>query len=136
MEKNGQVFDLVPNSVSKSDTAEVLSTFTSFITELARNGTELARIKAMENVMITNITRKYDLYHEVLMATFYERSKIIKKYFDVIDKGIRTNDNSLILGGLNSLTEVVKTSPFANILANGKEFDRIMDSRDKSLPPL
>jgi hypothetical protein len=95
-----------------------------------QNNTEIRRISAMENVMIENIRLKYDMYQRVFAAVFAERKSAIGKHFEVIDKGMRENNMQLILGGLKCLSDIVATSPFANLEQFSAAFD------NNALPPI
>jgi len=106
------------------------SELVDFGKEIKRQNVEIKRIEAMERVMLTKITAHYDLCHKFLAATFAERGITIEKHFEVIDKGIRDNDRQMILGGLHSLANFVKDSPFAN-------FDKFSIAFDAgTLPPI
>jgi hypothetical protein len=94
------------------------------------NKTEITRITAMENVMIENIRLKYDMYQRVFGAVFAERKSAINKHFEVIDKGMRENNVQLIIGGLKCLSDIVATSPFANL----EQFSAAFDAN--ALPPI
>ncbi|MFY1832167.1 hypothetical protein ACN47A_40075 [Myxococcus fulvus] len=81
---------------------------------------ELAKVNAVREVALTEITRKYDLLHKVFERVFEERRDAINKHFEIIDKGIKSNDRELILGGLKGLGDVVASSPFANAAELGR----------------
>ena len=81
-----------------------------------------------ENLKLKNelasIVSDFKIKQGYLQAIFNERSKIIDKHFEVIDKGIRENNEELILSGLRGASEFVSTNPldnfdnFKNILLN------------------
>lgn len=91
---------------------------------------DIRKIDAMENVMITEITQKYDLYRNVFGAIFTQRGKAIDKYFEVIDKGMSENNTQLIIEGLRYLSETVKSSPFADFKSFKESFNQ------GALPPI
>jgi hypothetical protein len=91
---------------------------------------DIRKIDAMENVMITEITQKYDLYRNVFGAIFAQRGKAIDKYFEVIDKGMNENNNQLIIEGLRYLSDTVKSSPFADFKSFKENF------KGGTLPPI
>lgn len=53
----------------------------------------------------------------------------INKSFEVIDQGLKTNDRNLISSGLHSLSQVVSSSPFADVqqLSKALEGNNIID---------
>ncbi|GMO34239.1 MAG: hypothetical protein Ta2B_14750 [Termitinemataceae bacterium] len=127
---NEEAIEYVPANVSREDAISVFSKLADFAIESQRNKTERRRIDAMERMMIEQITTDYKKFHATLTATFAERSKVIEKQFEVIDKGMRENNDILILGGLKCLSDVVKNSPFANFATFREAFDQ------GTLPPI
>jgi hypothetical protein len=135
MEAEQIKWEIVPSDVSKTDAIDAFTNLLNFGIEVSRAKTERVRIKAMEKIMLTEINRRYDFYEKLLIGTFSERNKIIEKHFDVIDKGMKDNDSSLILMGLTQLSDIVKTSPFANLLANENRLKEMLDP-NMQLPAL
>lgn len=68
-----------------------------------------------ENLMLKNelatIISNFKLKQGFLQMVFSERSKIIDKHFEVIDKGMRENNDELILAGLRGASEFVMKNP-------------------------
>ena len=68
------------------------------------------------------IVSEFEIKRGYLQAVFAERSKIIDKHFEVINKGLRENNDDLVLQGLRGASEFVSTNPlhdfdtFKNIL--------------------
>ena len=125
-----ELVSLIPKGMTGEQATEIFSGLVGLAKDASRHEEEIRKIDAMENAMITEITRKYDLYHKLLAHTFAERAAVIKKHFEAIDKGIKDNDRDLILGGLQSLASFVKESPFANIEQFSVAF------RSGTLPPI
>jgi hypothetical protein len=88
---------------------------------------DLARIEAMKDVVLTEITKRYELYHGVFDKIFDERKQAIDCHFDVIDRGIASNDRALIIQGLQGLSTIVSSSPFANL----QELSKLLESGRK-----
>jgi hypothetical protein len=68
-----------------------------------------------------------------LLWTFWRAVRLygaLRPHKEVIDKGIRENDHSLILAGLGSLADIVKDSPFGNLQRFSAQFDA------NALPPI
>ncbi|EKT4550796.1 hypothetical protein JE952_002453, partial [Flavobacterium psychrophilum] len=58
----------------------------------------------LKNELVT-IVSDFKIKQGYLHAIFDERSRIIDKHFEVIDKGIRENNDELILKGLRGASE-------------------------------
>lgn len=110
-----QVLTKIPDNMPVPDVTKVFTLFLEYKKENEMTKREIARYDAMKEVMITEITRKYDFYEKLFMTVFSERKSTIGKYFEIIDKGIKENNNELVLAGLSNLSNVVASSPFANI---------------------
>lgn len=67
----------------------------------------------LKNELIT-IVSDFKIKQGYLHAIFDERSRIIDKHFEVIDKGIRENNDDLILEGLRGASKFVSTNPLDN----------------------
>lgn len=108
---NSKVLDKVP-------APDILAFFNNIIEayrEEQITKREIAKIDATKEVLLTEIKDRYTLYHKVFDAIFDERKDVINKYFDIIDKGVASNNNDVILQGLAGLSKIVTTSPFTDI---------------------
>ena len=110
-----EVINKIPNNIPVPDVTKAFDLLMEYKKENEQTKREIARYDAMKEVMITEITRKYGFYEKLFKAVFSERKTAIDKYFSVIDKGIQENNNELVLAGLSNLSNVVASSPFANI---------------------
>ena len=63
---------------------------------------------------LVKIVSDYKIKQGYLQAVFAERSKIIDKHFEIIDKGLKENNDDLILQGLRGASEFVSTNPLNN----------------------
>lgn len=63
---------------------------------------------------LATIVSDFKIKQGYLQAVFAERTKIIDKHFEVINKGIRENNDNLILQGLRGASEFVSTNPLDN----------------------
>jgi hypothetical protein len=99
-------------------------------TEFLQSARDIRKIDVMEKTIITEITKKYDTYRNVFGTLFAQRDRAIDKYFEVIDKGMRENDNQLIIAGLQKLSDTVKASPFADFKSFKESFN------NGTLPPI
>lgn len=107
------------NSVSRYiPTAELVATFNNLLDVYKQDNIikkDMAGIEAKKELLIKDMTSKYELYHKVFDKIFDERGLAIEKSFDIIDKGLEDNDKEMISMGLKSLSTVVASSPFGNL---------------------
>lgn len=87
---------------------------------------EIVKLNTQRDLLMNEITRKYDLYEKVFEHIFDERQAAVQKSFEIIDKGMAENDRELIGAGLHSLSKIVSNSPFADLhkLSGALENDR------------
>jgi len=76
---------------------------------------EEKKYESMKEVMIEEITGKYQFYENLFSKIFAERQKALKKDFQIIDEGMKTNDHELITAGLTGLSQLVSSSPIADL---------------------
>ena len=76
---------------------------------------EIKRYDSMKEVMIREITGKYNFYEFLFSKIFAERHETIKKDFEIIDEGIKLNDKDLIATGVAGLSQIVASSPIADL---------------------
>jgi hypothetical protein len=108
----------LPKGVNMPEATNFLSSIADIYrhkADIKKTEFEIEKLKVKEKLIISEMEKKYDLYHKVFNTIFNERSTSINKSFDIIDKGLKENDKDLISMGLNSLSTVVASSPFGNI---------------------
>ncbi len=135
------------NIITKENFDNVKSSFAQ-LNELAEKNNENVRLKNQITQNVTGLLNKAgDVYIEskridndnlrlknelaviisdfklkqgYLQAIFSERSKIIDKHFEAIEKGLRENNDELVLKGLRSVSDFVSTNPLEdfNIFRN------------------
>ncbi|GHU07201.1 hypothetical protein FACS1894151_01180 [Spirochaetia bacterium] len=110
-----KVFSKIPNNIPVPDVTKTFDMLMEFKRENEATKRDIARLDVMKEVMITEITKKYDFYEKLFEKVFDERKIAIQKFFEIIDNGIKQNDKDLVLSGLSNLSNVVASSPFANI---------------------
>jgi hypothetical protein len=76
---------------------------------------EIKKYESMKDVMIQEITGKYKFYEFLFNKIFAERGEAIKKDFEIIDKGIKENNRDLVSTGVSGLSQLVASSPFADM---------------------
>jgi hypothetical protein len=113
--KNVEVLDKVSDIMPKADVLDFMGKLSDAYRENAITVREIARINAARDVLMTEITQKYNLYHKIFDRLFDQRQEVINKYFYYIERGIADNNRELITGGMQGLSQVVSSSPFANI---------------------
>ena len=76
---------------------------------------EIKKYDSMKDVMIQEITGKYTFYEFLFSKIFDERREAIHKDFQIIDEGIKKNNRDLITTGVDGLSQVVASSPIADM---------------------
>ena len=76
---------------------------------------EIKKYESMKEVMIQEITGKYNFYEFLFSKIFEEREEVIKKDFQIIDEGMRRNNRDMIAAGVAGLSQVVASSPFTDM---------------------
>lgn len=122
-------FKAVTEYIPAANVVSVLTELTGAYKEHLSVKRDIAAINAKRDVLIKEMSLKYDLYYKVFSQIFAERSRAIDKAFSIIDKGLKENDRDLISMGLNSLSTVVASSPFGNLkdLAGLLESDKTVE---------
>lgn len=86
-------------------------------------------VEAWSKVKITETVAKYKACEEFLNHTFGERDKALSKYYDILDKGVASGDNQLILSALQGISGIVTSSP----LSDFKEFALLWEDTSQTL---
>ena len=76
---------------------------------------EIKKYDSMKEVMIQEITGKYNFYESFFSKIFAERRETIRKDFEIIDEGMKRNDRNLIATGVAGLSQIVASSPFNDL---------------------
>jgi hypothetical protein len=113
MEKPAALLSLLPDTIPKDDAVHALELLAEYKRETELTRRDKAKAQALKEIALEEITRKYDFYERLFAAIFAERSTVAKKFFSIIDKGIKEKDNDLVLAGLSNLSKMVSTSPLA-----------------------
>jgi len=120
MEKLPDLFAMLPESISPNEAERALRILADYKKESELTRRDKAKAQALKEMALAEITRKYDFYEKLFAAIFAERTAITKKFFSVIDKGIKEKNNDLVLSGLSHLSKMVSTSPLTNLKALNK----------------
>jgi len=76
---------------------------------------EINKYDSIKEVMIQEITGKYTFYEFLFSKIFDERREAIQKDFQIIDEGIKENNHDLIATGVSGLSQLVASSPIADL---------------------
>jgi len=123
----GDVVDAVGSIGKYMPAADVLSFLNNLVVafrEEQQTQRGLAEIGARRDLLIAEVTRRYDLYQSVFNQVFAGRRDAVDRYFELVERGITTNNKELIVNGLQGVSGIVSTSPFANI----QELAKMMES--------
>lgn len=107
-----------------ADVLSFLNNLVAAFREEQQNQRDLAEIGARRDLLIAEVTRRYDLYQSVFNQVFAERRDAVDRYFEIVERGITTNNKELIINGLQGVSGIVASSPFANI----QELAKMMES--------
>ena len=108
---------------------QIICEITNVFRESLKTAEEIAEINAKKEVLIEDIKQRYATYNNAFAYIFSEREKVIAKHFEVIDKGIKENNDALIISGLNELSKFAMSSPFMQLgdfkkqLESGEPFE-------------
>lgn len=120
-----RIDDLIPIPKVESFCSNLLEAYK----ENKKSKVELEKIKVKREIVLKEMEMKYDLYNKVFHELFYERRIAIDKSFEIIDRGVANNDKELISMGLSSLSKIVSSSPFTDLisLSNSLENNQIIE---------
>ena len=106
-----------PIPVDPLQVAGAISDILEAYKENQRTKVEIAAIDAKKEVLIEDIKQRYAFYKFVFDNVFSERRKHMEKCFEIIDKGIKENNENYVSMGLENLSKVVSSSPIADAMA-------------------
>jgi len=86
---------------------------------------KIKKYDSIKEVMIQEITGKYEFYHYFFNKVFSERGEAIRKDFEIIDKGMKENNRDLLSAGISGLSQVVASSPIADIEKLRKMIEKV-----------
>ena len=120
----GNVVNAVGKYLPAADAFSFLSSLVEAFREGQQTRREVAEIGARRDVLIAEITRHYDLYQGLFEKIFAERKDAVDRYFEIVERGIKTDNKDLIVSGLQGVSAIVSSSPFANV----QELAKLMES--------
>jgi len=85
--------------------------------------TKRKAIEAQKEVELKKLKKQRKVLEQYLEETFSERKMVITKMFDVLDKGIDSNNLELIQQSLASIVAIAKESPLKGIQNLIQDFD-------------
>lgn len=93
----------------------VLDSIFEYLKTRDEQQTRRQAIDAQREVAIERIRAQKDILMEAMRLVFAERAKILEKSFEALDKGLAEGRDSVVHDSLNTIAEVVKSSPFKSI---------------------
>ena len=106
-----------PIPIEPLQAAGTISDILEAYKENQRTKVEISAIDAKKEVLIEDIKQRYAFYKFVFDNVFSERRKHMEKCFEIIDKGIKENNENYVSMGLENLSKVVSSSPIAEAMA-------------------
>jgi len=102
---------VLASKISPDDLVQVMMA----LRDLAESAVAVSKVNAARDVALEAIRQKHDLYRQAFDQLFAERREIIQKHFKVLDRGLATNDQAVVLGALQGLGQIVAKSPFMDL---------------------
>jgi len=115
--------DAAAEHIPAADVAKVLDTFAQARVELAQTERDIVRIEATRDLLITEMQMRYGLIHKALGAVFAERREALDRHFEIIERGMESEDRQLVVAGLNGVANIVSSSPFSDLDKLGRLLD-------------
>ena len=120
----GEVVNVATKYLPSADVLSFFNNLVEAFREERQTQRELAEIDARRQVLITEISQRYGLYQDIFDKIFAERKGAVDKQFELVERGIQTNNKELIVHGLQGISSIVSSSPFANV----QELAKLMES--------
>lgn len=108
--------------------ADVVQNVASLYSSCLQMHERTKQIEAVTQVKLAQTIAKFKTCQDVITKTFAERDKGLQKFYDTLDKGVESGDRELILAAMSNISNVITTSPLADIQALCKRFDDPDDS--------
>jgi hydroxylamine reductase (hybrid-cluster protein) len=96
---------------------DTINQVTALVSECNAAKASAAQFRAMEAATLAKIVaiqEKHRTARDILEKIFLERGIALHKYFEVLDKGLETDNIQLVVSGLNSVTHLIATNPLAD----------------------
>lgn len=107
--------EMIIDNVPNTNILKVLEALSEAYKESKVTERELSIINAKKEFLLTEIELKYELYHDIFRRIFDERQTSVNKSFEIIDRGLASDDKELISDGLRTLSQIVSSSPFNDL---------------------
>jgi hypothetical protein len=119
----GEVVQAVGNLLPSADVLSFFSNLVEAFREDRQVQREMASIDARRQVLIAEISGRYELYQSIFDRIFAERKDAVDMQFELVERGIQSNNKELIVHGLQGISAIVSSSPFANIQELAKSME-------------
>lgn len=90
---------------------------------------EIRKLEVQSQVMIHEMTERYQLCRDILSNVFAERQTALNAHYITLDKAMQSDDRELIISSLKGISSIVEKNP----LESFKEFSRVFDNKDETL---
>lgn len=72
-------------------------------------------VKQYTQIELAKVAAKYKNQELFLKETFGERASALSKFYDVLDHGISSGDNSMIIAAMQEISGIVTSSPLEDL---------------------
>jgi len=111
----------------RQETTNQLGKVSEITGNLATISQSAAVIRQSDNnvyIMSQKIAADKEKWHDMLTHIFSGRDKAIDKFIDLIDGGVKSNNNEMILKAMDGLSTIVASSPWPDF----SSFNKLIDS--------
>lgn len=116
--------DTVSNAVQTlSMGADVAQNVASLYSSCLQMHERSKQIEAVTKLKLAQTIAKFKTCQAVITKTFAERDKGLQSLYDTLDKGVESGDRELILAAMSNISNIITTSPLADIQAICERFD-------------
>lgn len=110
--------NVLAKNADKIPIANALDTFSKLVDlhkEHLVTKREIHKIDATKELLLEEMRNRYSFYRDIMNEVFEERKENINKLFEIVEKGLENNNNEIVLKSLESIGDIISSSPLANI---------------------
>lgn len=119
------------NTISSfiQDNPDFISRATATWNENKQLSKQIQILKMQNDKEILKITKRYELFRDILTAVFSERQTALSAHYKTLDNAIASNDREMIIASLQGISSIVTQNP----LESFTEFSKVLDDENETL---
>ena len=102
---------------------EMTTTMKDYLLLCEVEHTKRDKIRAQRDIVIEEIRSKKEIILDYLDKSYKERSVILRKQFEVIDKALESENLDMLQVGLGAVIKVVETSPLVDFKQFSQDYN-------------